>query len=130
MKRSPRPPLSPAVDRVEIAFADYDIFILKGMVLRDPLGPESLIFDFQEVLHSRVFVHRGGGTEVKMFMGVLDLNVDDCPVVLYHIAHFDSYIANIASTYKYSIKVEGIFAGNQHLSYICRNSSPGVQEYD
>ena len=96
------------------------------MVLRDPLGPESLILDFQEILHSRVFVHRGGGTEVEMFTGVLDLHVDDCPVVLYHIARIVTCFANIANTYKYSIKVEEIFAGNQHLYYICRESFRGA----
>ena len=70
------------IDSVQIPFPDDNILIFIRIFGRNMLGPEGLILYFQQVLYPGILKPGGGGSKVKMLVGVLDLHVDDSTVVL------------------------------------------------
>ena len=70
------------VDGVQVAFPHDHELVFERLLFRNALCPECLVLDFQQVLYSGVFVHRCNRPKVKVFMGVLDLHMNDCPIVL------------------------------------------------
>ena len=72
------------VDGAQVPLPDDHILIFIRILGRYMLGPESLILNFQQVLHPGVLKHGGSGSKVKMLVSVLDLHVDDCTVMFQH----------------------------------------------
>ena len=69
------------VDGVQVPFPDYNVFVLEGVIGRNPFGSKGLILDFEQLTHPCVREHGCRRPKVKVFMGVLDLHMNDGSVV-------------------------------------------------
>ena len=74
------------VDSVEISFSNNHKLILIGVFLRYSFSPKCLILDFQQIIYSGIRVHCSGRSKVKVFVSILDLDVNNCSVVFNHLA--------------------------------------------
>lgn len=72
------------VNGAKAALPDDDELVLERLPGGDALGAEGLVFDFQQVLYPGVFEHGCRRPKVKMFVGVLDLHVNDGSVLFEH----------------------------------------------
>lgn len=69
------------IDGIEIAFAYNHVFVFKRFLVRHPFGAESLVLDSQKIPHSGVFEHCCRRPKIQVFMGVLDLHMNDGSVM-------------------------------------------------
>lgn len=67
---------------IKVPFTDNDKIILIWRIFRDMFSSECLICNTQKIFYTRILIHGCCGAKIEMIVSVLDLNVNDCPVLL------------------------------------------------